>query len=43
MLRRRFLENLVKWKEKRNKRPLLVKGARQVGKTFIIRKVTLRK
>ena len=38
MLRRRFLENLVKWKEKRNKRPLLVKGARQVGKTFIIRK-----
>lgn len=38
MLRRRFLENLVKWKKKMNKRPLLVKGARQVGKTFIIRK-----
>ena len=38
MLRRRFLENLMKWKKKMNKRPLLVKGARQVGKTFIIRK-----
>ncbi len=27
---------LVKWKESRSRRPLLVRGARQVGKTYSI-------
>ena len=37
MLRRKFYNKLLEWKKKARKRPLLVKGARQVGKTFIIR------
>ena len=37
MLRRKALESLRKWKTKPGKKPLLVEGPRQVGKTFIIR------
>ena len=37
MLRRKIYDRLLKWKNKPAKKPLLVKGARQVGKTFIIR------
>ena len=37
MLRRKFYDKLLEWKRKVAKKPLLVKGARQVGKTFIIR------
>ena len=37
MLRRKFYEKLLEWKKKPRKKPLLVRGARQVGKTFIIR------
>jgi len=37
MLKRKVLDRLVEWKNDKNKLALLVKGARQVGKTFIIR------
>ena len=37
MLKRKFMNTLVEWKNTIGKKPLLVKGARQVGKTFIIR------
>ncbi|MDR0778305.1 MAG: ATP-binding protein [Methanomassiliicoccaceae archaeon] len=37
MLKRKFMEVLVQWKKEKDKECLLVKGARQVGKTFIIR------
>ena len=37
MLKRKIMERLVEWKHEKNKRALLIKGARQVGKTFIIR------
>ena len=37
-LRRKFYDYLVKWKMSKGKECLLVKGARQIGKTFIIRK-----
>ncbi len=37
MLQRKFYNKLLSWKQKTGKKPLLVKGARQVGKTFIIR------
>ena len=37
-LRRTFYDYLVKWKMSKGKECLLVKGARQIGKTFIIRK-----
>ncbi|MDR3283329.1 MAG: ATP-binding protein [Candidatus Methanoplasma sp.] len=36
MLKRKITEGLVKWKNDPEKKSLLVKGARQVGKTFII-------
>ncbi len=37
MLYRKMLDNLTRWKEKKDKRALLVTGARQTGKTFLIR------
>ena len=38
MLKRKFYDSLIKWKSSHNQECLLVKGARQIGKTFIIRK-----
>ena len=37
MLKRKILDRLIEWKNDKNRLALLVKGARQVGKTFIIR------
>jgi len=37
-LRRKFYDYLVDWKKNKGKECLLVKGARQIGKTYIIRK-----
>ena len=36
MLKRKFYNKLLDWKKKSNKRPLFVRGARQIGKTYII-------
>ena len=36
MLKRKILNDLINWKNTKNKECLLVKGARQVGKTYII-------
>ena len=36
MLKRKIYDRLLDWKENKSKECLLVKGARQVGKTFII-------
>ncbi len=36
MLKRKFYDFLLAWKRKTNRKPLLVKGARQVGKTFLV-------
>ena len=36
-LRRKFMDVLLRWKERRDQLPLIVKGARQVGKTACIR------
>ena len=38
MLKRKFYDTLLQWKKTHGKECLLVKGARQVGKTFIIDK-----
>jgi len=35
-MRRTFLEKLVSWKAKPDRKPLIVKGARQVGKTYLL-------
>lgn len=36
MLKRKIYDELLNWKKRKNQECLLVKGARQVGKTFII-------
>ena len=38
MLKRKIYDKLVEWKNTKNQECLLVKGARQIGKTFIIEK-----
>lgn len=34
---RTAIEQLYKWKEKKNKKPLIIRGARQVGKTWLMK------
>ena len=37
---RRFLsDKLLAWKERANRHPLILRGARQVGKTYIVREL----
>ena len=36
-MERLLTDKLLKWKEKKNRKPLLLKGARQVGKTWIMK------
>lgn len=36
-MERKILINLLKWKEKKNRKPLLMTGVRQCGKTYIIK------
>lgn len=36
MFRREIINELIKWKEKRSRKPLVIRGARQVGKTTAI-------
>ena len=36
MLRRKFYDTLLKWSKEKNQECLLVRGARQIGKTYII-------
>ncbi|MBQ3441480.1 ATP-binding protein [Candidatus Saccharibacteria bacterium] len=36
MFKRKIMQKLLAWKEEKNKPCLLIKGARQVGKTFIV-------
>ncbi len=34
---RTAIEKLLKWKEKKNRKPLIIEGARQVGKTWLMK------
>ncbi|MCQ2508165.1 MAG: ATP-binding protein [Dorea sp.] len=36
-MKRYAMEKLVKWKEKTNRKPLIIMGARQVGKTWLMK------
>lgn len=38
MLKRKITEYLLSWKQKTDKKPLVIRGARQVGKTYIVEK-----
>lgn len=35
-MKRFIIENLRKWKESKRRKPLILRGARQVGKTLIL-------
>lgn len=35
-MRRAYLEKLIYWKNKQNRKPLILKGVRQVGKTYLL-------
>ena len=37
ILKRFILEQLIKWKESKYRKPLILKGVRQVGKTWILK------
>ncbi len=37
-MKRNITNDLIKWKEAPNRKPLVIHGARQVGKTYIIKK-----
>jgi len=36
LMKRLLMDDLVKWKNKKNRLPLILKGARQVGKTWLL-------
>jgi predicted AAA+ superfamily ATPase len=36
-MRRRITDSLIEWKESKGRKPLIVNGARQVGKSYILR------
>ena len=36
-MKRKIIDDLIKWKENKNHKPLIIYGARQVGKTYIIK------
>ena len=36
-MERKIIEDLIKWKNAKNKKPLIIHGARQVGKTYIVK------
>jgi len=35
-MKRNIWDNLIEWKNKKERKPLILKGARQVGKTYIL-------
>ena len=37
MLKRKAYQKLLEWKERQSKKCLMIKGARQVGKTYLVR------
>lgn len=37
MLKRKITSYLINWKEKKDKAPLVIKGLRQIGKTYIVK------
>ena len=36
-MERSLMDQLCRWKDKKNRKPLLIRGARQVGKTWIMK------
>lgn len=39
MLKRKLYQSVLDWKKKKDKECLLIKGARQIGKTYLIEEI----
>ena len=37
MMKRTLINDLIKWKKKENRKPLILKGVRQCGKTYLLK------
>ena len=37
VMERKAMQDLINWKNKKNRKPLLIYGARQVGKTYLVK------
>jgi predicted AAA+ superfamily ATPase len=37
MIKRNLYKKLLQWKNSKNRKPLILRGARQVGKTFLLK------
>ena len=42
-MERKYLKNLIEWMNDEEKKPLLVTGARQVGKTYLMKLIYIMK
>ena len=40
-MERTAYQDLINWKNKKNRKPLILNGARQVGKTWLLKKFCL--
>ena len=38
-MEREIIKKLIEWKNSKKRKPLIVQGARQVGKTYIVKKI----
>lgn len=38
-MQRFITEKLINWKNSKDRKPLILKGTRQVGKTYILKKI----
>ncbi len=38
-MKRILMKYLLEWKKDKNRKPLIIRGARQVGKTYIVREL----
>ena len=36
-MKRYAIKNLIQWKKNKNRKPLIIQGARQVGKTWLMK------
>ena len=42
-MQRFITEKLIGWKNSKDRKPLIIKGARQVGKTYILKRIWRKK
>ena len=36
-MERKIIQELIRWKKNKNKKPLILSGARQIGKTWVMK------